>query len=641
MKKTLLVTLFTLAAVTLGARQQAQEIRMVTSDVVVGGPGLLGSGPPMATGSGVVFGQVKEADSDRPVSGAIVTLNLPGAQPLRVMADAQGRFGFRDLPKGAFNISATRPGWVDGAYGRTRPGGPTLPLLLTDGERVSGVTVGLWRYASIAGRIVDDSGDALVNMPVRVLKRSTIGGKTRFNMVQADSTDDRGIYRVGNLEPGDYLVVVPMQQPFAELPMMIEGDMVRAVAATRVSAMAGGGGGNMVFFNDASGNNGAAGLGEDGRPLSFPTVFYPNVATSTRATVITLTTGEERAAVDFQLKGVPTSKVSGVAMGPDGFAPNLQLTLVNAEADESATGIETLSGSTDQQGRFTIDGVPPGQYILRAVRTPRVAMSGGEVTTFQQGGATMVMRVATAGNAPPLPTEPTLWAELSVAVGVKDVTDLSVALRTGVKMSGLVQFNGGAEKPLPERMGSVNVSLEPADQRAGVSAGRGRIDSTGTFATVGVPPGRYFVRVGGAYQGWTFQSAMVNGRDASVVPVEFDSADLGGVMLTFTDRPSELSGQVQSDGPLEGATVLVFPAESSAWVGYGSGSRRFSSTRADKQGNFKIMNLPAGDYLAVAIPDKMANDWQNPKFLETLVPEAARVHVRDGDKVTASLKVSR
>ena len=156
---------------------------------------------------------------------------------------------------------------------------------------------------------------------------------------------------------------------------------------------------------------------------------------------------------------------------------------------------------------------------------------------------------------------------------------------------------------------------------------------------MGVPPGRYFVRVQGSYQGWTFQSAMVNGRDASVVPVEFDSNDLGGVMLTFSDRPTELSGQVQADGPPDGATVLVFPAESAAWVGYGSSSRRFSSTRVDKQGNFKIMNLPGGDYLAIAIPDKMANDWQNPKFLESLASEATRLRVRDGDKATTSLKV--
>ncbi len=83
-----------------------------------------GATTPMASGTGVVFGTVTEADSNHPVAGALVTLSIPGAQPIRVMADAQGRFGFRDLPPGRFSLTTARPGWVDGAYGRTRPAGP-------------------------------------------------------------------------------------------------------------------------------------------------------------------------------------------------------------------------------------------------------------------------------------------------------------------------------------------------------------------------------------------------------------------------------------------------------------------------------------------------------------------------------------
>jgi hypothetical protein len=53
------------------------------------------------------------------------------------------------------------------------------------------------------------------------------------------------------------------------------------------------------------------------------------------------------------------------------------------------------------------------------------------------------------------------------------------------------------------------------------------------------------------------------------------------------------------------------------------------------------MNLPAGEYFAVAIPDRLATDWQNPRFLESLAPEATRVRVRDGERVTQMLKVSK
>ena len=229
MKPTLSLFAALLAVTALGAQVQqvTQEIRVAPASAPA--VAIAGGGAPMAVGSGVVFGQVTEADSNRPVPGAIVSIVLSGAQ-IRVMTDSQGRFGFRDLPAGGFRISTTRPGWVDGAYGRTRPSGPTLPLALADGERVSGVSIPMWRYAAIAGTIIDASGDPLINLPVRVMRKAMYGGKPRLTVVAQDQTDDRGQYRVSNLEPGEYVVVVPMQTPSGP-PIMLNGDMVAGVHA--------------------------------------------------------------------------------------------------------------------------------------------------------------------------------------------------------------------------------------------------------------------------------------------------------------------------------------------------------------------------------------------------------------------------
>ena len=149
---------------------------------------------------------------------------------------------------------------------------------------------------------------------------------------------------------------------------------------------------------------------------------------------------------------------------------------------------------------------------------------------------------------------------------------------------------------------------------------------------MGVPPGRYFVRVADAPQGWTFRGATLGGRDVTDAPFEIDG-DLTGVMLTFTDRQTQLSGTVTSEtGPPDAATVIAFPTDSSAWVGYGSASRRLRTARVDKTGNYSITNLPAGEYFVVAVPERMAADWQNPKFLEGLTADATRVRLPEGDK---------
>jgi hypothetical protein len=260
----------------------------------------------------------------------------------------------------------------------------------------------------------------------------------------------------------------------------------------------------------------------------------------------------------------------------------------------------------------------------------------------------MVLRSVIAvdsGGGPPLPTDPTLWAESTIAVGASDINDIVVSLRVGLKVTGQVQFEGTAERPAADRLGGMAVMLEPAAPRGGAGASpvRGRIEASGLFQTMGVPPGKYFLRVIGAPPGWTFRGAMLGGQDVSETPLEIESGDVTGVMLAFTDRPNKLSGQVSdtSGGKDAGATVIVFPADSGAWVGYASGTRRLRNVRVDKNGAYTAENLPAGDYLAAAIPDRLAGDWQNPKFLAALAASATRVRIGPGENVTQNLQVVR
>jgi hypothetical protein len=65
-------------------------------------------------GTGLILGRVVDAGSGQPISGVLLSLGgggAPGPSPAgiawRLLTDAQGRFVFRNLPKGAYTILAT------------------------------------------------------------------------------------------------------------------------------------------------------------------------------------------------------------------------------------------------------------------------------------------------------------------------------------------------------------------------------------------------------------------------------------------------------------------------------------------------------------------------------------------------------
>jgi hypothetical protein len=629
------------------------QVIVTDTQVTTQFPGAAGGrgAAPMPMGTGLIVGQAVEADSTRPVPGVLVTLSLPGASPLRALADGQGRFAFRDLPKGRYGITISKAGYVDGAHGRVRPAGPTLPIDLGEGQRLGGITIPIWKYAAIAGYVMDEQNEPLVGAQVRVLKRSIVGGHWRLVPGPTDLTDDRGAYRIGALEPGEYVVAMPMSQSSdVSISSFVNLDGARDVvtfgnvAQARVAAVASAGG--AIRVDSLIGGGGATPPpDEEGRPQAYPTQFYPGASTSTRAAAVSLGSGEERNGVDFQLKPVRTVRVTGSIIGPDGPAANMPVTLVPAETGDLSSPIETLSAFSDASGTFTFAAVPAGQYTLQASRGARGGMPMEMITQMGAGGvAVRAVTVTRAGGPPPpLPTEPTLWAETAVAVGTTDVDDIVVSLREGLKVSGSIQFDGGAARPPADQLSAISVWLEPANPRPGGSTSiRGRVDPSGQFETMGVPPGHYFVRVAGAPQNWYFRGAMLGGQDVSDAPLALESENATGVMLTFTDRPADLSGQVtDANAGDNAATVIIFPADSAAWSGYGSTTRRLRNVRADKDGRYSAQNLPPGDYLVAAVPDKQAGDWQNPKFLESLAQSATRVRIGAGEKVTQNVQVVR
>jgi len=623
-------------------------------------------------GTGLILGQIVDP-SGAGVPSVIVTLSgglfqatLGGANtvlhvspmaggPRRTLTNASGRFVFGDLPAGSYSLDATKPGYIPGALGRFRPGGLPHSLTLADGERNNTIKISIWKYATISGTLNDDAGEPMVGVVVQALRRSYELGRAQFGSTGSSaSTDDRGAFRLASLTPGDYTLCVTASQSTTPVALAEAYAQARVSGATELARDLSAGNANMGLLLASGGirvgdhllmpmgpflRSGAVQPepSEDGRLLTFQTTFFPGVFSLAQADIITLASGDERSNLHMQLKLVPTAPIAGIVTGPDGPVPNLGLRLVPGYGADMLfeEGFDAATTVTDANGSFRFLGVPVGPYSIRAIRIPVAP------PIVRPPGVPIA-----PGPPPPIPQGPTLWASLPVTVGVEGLSNVTVQLSGGFRISGRFVFDGASPKPPPAIVQTLSVLMQPIDghQTGFVGALRGRVDPEGTISTYEVPPGKYSIRMTAptdswqAMPGWTVESAMVDGKDVAVTPLSLQG-DVTGLVFTMTDRPTEISGTVRdSNGKIDsGAAVLVFSADAVNWSNFGETPRRLRYIRASPAGGYSVVALPPGNYFVAAVPDAQAGDWQDPRVLQVLSRNAAHITLAKGDKKTQDM----
>jgi hypothetical protein len=644
--------------------------------------------------TGLVVGQVIDAGSMKPIAAATVVISggsattgvtLPTGEfvvqsdpsagapaPRQVIADAAGRFMFRELGSGAYALRASSPGYSAGVFGQNRPGGATQPLVLErEDERRGGLVIKMWRNGVLSGRVVDEAGEPMIGMQVRILRRTIAAGRLRLSQFNTVQTDDRGVYRV-SVAPADYVVgvvSVATTLPASTADAYYQGIVAGGGPESLVSEYSMSGApfpsasgfriGQLIYQTE--GGRGGAGTlpppGDDGRVVAYSSVFYQAAGSPTEATVVKLASGEERTGLDFQLKLRRTLIVSGTVTGPDGPVKNIGVKLLPAGADAYSTpfGNEAAVTASDAAGGFTFLGVPPGSYTLQVIRVPRflAPRSSSSMTTVEiAGGGGMSMGFSSSGpltgGALPLPTDPTLWGGMQVTVGEVDVANLSVVLKTGAKLSGKIVFEGNGTPPPADVVQRTSLQVSPVSAMPSqVSGAQKRVEGDGRFATVGYPPGRYTLwasipsvpqQSGGTATVWRFKSASIEGRNLDE-GFEIQSSDIAGLVVTFTDRSTEISGMVVDlkSQPDPGALVVVMPADSQVWRESVTPSRRVRSARTTTTGSYSLKDVPPGEYFIAAVSDGAVDNWQEPRTLDSISRVATRITLSEGGTVSQRL----
>jgi hypothetical protein len=281
------------------------------------------------------------------------------------------------------------------------------------------------------------------------------------------------------------------------------------------------------------------------------------------------------------------------------------------------------------------------------VPRPPVAVEDANRTNLLRAGAVTVATSTAPSSGPPVPApipeDATLSADLAIAVGDADVAGIALVLRVGPRVSGRIEFDGSGDRPDPAALTNMRITLDPSDGSKlpeGLSFVTGRVDENGQFTTFGVPPGKYFVSVSGLSE-WFFKGALYQGRDLADDPIELGSADVSGVVLTFTDRPSSIAGTIRvADGQDNAAVALAFPTDSTEWIETGSAPRRMRTARANRDGTYLFPALPPGEYYLVAVREDFVDDWRDPSFLQAISVAAQRVRVMEGERRTQDLKTA-
>jgi uncharacterized protein (DUF2141 family) len=551
------------------------------------------------TGTASISGIVVTDDADaRPLRRARVFLHNSDEEIARTtITDDAGRFAFAGLPNGRYTLGSAKDGYVTTNYGASHPGSAGSPIAITDGISRNDITLALLRGAVITGTLLDPDGQPIPGVSMRALRIAyTINGERRLmavaTTVAGHITDDRGVYRIYGLAPGEYTIAAPAIPELStgdEILMMTESEVRRALDEVGQSSRQGVGGSEAAI---ASG-------GDEPRPVGYATVFYPGTPVSSQSLMIPLGRAEERTGIDFQLQYVPMTTVRGTVTWPSNMIPSVTVHLIATDdvilSDTNEARVTSMRG----RGEFSFNNVPPGSYTVVA----RTAQSGSSVYS----------------------------ATADIVVDGQSQPEVALSMQAGFTLSGRVAFDGRAAVPNASR---IRVSLVPliSGAQVGLGTAPARADNTGRFSITGIAGGKYRLQaaIDGA-SGWMLSSSLQNGRDVLDTPIDIRQS-LDGVVVTFSDRPAELSGSAgKAPGQPGGApTVILFSTDRTLWT---PRSRKIRAQQSAPDGTFGFGVLPSGEYYVAAVGDVEENEWYDPVLLDRLaVSGAMKVQLAEGEK---------
>ena len=574
-----LLRLASIAVAALWLSQGAGDVHAAGSGAQVTGPR---DTPARRSGTAVVRGVVVDGTSGAPLRNAAVSLLIEdldreSSRTVAATTDASGQFEFTRVPAGRVQVTASRTGYF--AYDNVSNG--ELEEIdwqtIAEGQRVQGVRIPLWKGGVIAGRVLDEFGEAAAGVEIEVLRREP---GEQADAVRTTSsaftpvTDDTGAFRVWGLAPGDYVV--------GARPNRFTADVA----------------------------------GDDTRRAGYATTYYPGTASLAGARTIRVAAGRDTGGVGFAMVSVPLARVTGTVQLPAEVSGRLVNLGVGLVAPQRLDGYVTRGARARDDGAFELSRLAPGTYQITAryfgqgggeyYGTTQIEVNGQDlegVVVPMRSGALVRGRVVNEQGEP---------------VGVPVMVTLNAAV------------SGEAPSPAPARTYSDgSFRLEGVFGRQRVRAVEARVIPGAEVPGINVRRLQDVTAAPRARTTWWLKSIQFNGRDVTDEPIDIDPS---GAMLdiVMTNQASSVRGGVtwnRQRSPRK-PVVVVFVDDDTRWT---RPSRFVGTSEVDDEGRYDVRGLPSGArYLAVSVEGISRATIVRPEMLESLRPLATPLRVDDG-----------
>jgi beta-lactamase regulating signal transducer with metallopeptidase domain len=540
---------------------------------------------------------------------AIAQFRATNTDRYSAMADAGGRFSIDGLAPGQYTLEAEQQGFFD------IPGRQAIANV--DGVKPADISVPLLAGGTITGRVKNAAGKFLPNVNVTAYRITYLNGKIIPEGESAQTTDDRGEYRMFWLPPGDYVVLA--DPPSIPLP---------TPAPSPGNAPA------------AGGPRGGAQPPVVVATPQFMRTFYPRSLTTTDAVVLAVKSGDQLSGMDITVQKATTYKISGEihaapSTGPvvaprgrgnaDPNAPQripiylgleyrnptvIDMRSTNLGGSVPSAGSAVLTTSADGlRATFEVSNVLPGQYYL----VPRVTQ------IVQTGAGTFSIN------------------RIPVDIDNKDVTGLAIELIPSRNVDGTLTIDGHPPGNVTVRV-ALSAVGNPSPTYQGIPA-RAVIPKPddGTFTILNIPQTHYFAEMGAGLPPNLYLSDVRMGAN-SVFDTGFEIGKDPPVPLEVSLRSGAavVEGVVRdgSNKPVANATIVVIPPD-----GRRENRELYKTAKSDAAGKFTVRGIAPGNYKLFAFEGLAGGEFYNSRFLSKYEFRGKPINLAQGGSISESLTV--